>query len=31
LPFAMTKWYYKEDAQTAPTGGAPWFAFGLDS
>ena len=31
LPFAMTKWYYKEDALTANFGDAPWFAFGLDS
>ena len=30
LPFAMTKWYYKEDTIAAAAGGAPWFAFGLD-
>jgi len=31
LPFAMTKWYYKEDTQAANIGSASWFAFGLDS
>ena len=30
LPFAMTKWYYEEDARGGNPGGAPWFAFGLD-
>ena len=30
LPFAMTKWYYEEDAAAVATGSAPWFAFGLD-
>jgi len=30
LPFAMTKWYYKEDAPIGDFCGAPWFAFGLD-
>ena len=30
LPFAMVKWYNKHSANI-PIGGAPWFAFGLDS
>jgi len=30
LPFAMVKWYDNESANAVSSGGAPWFAFGLD-